>query len=150
MPYADMYENSFDVSLGMLDHEEGKTAIMATLDDMNEFNALQLDYRIFGNLTGENSDKALGVRIDYHTESGYAYACDYYWRNYKKGFTYSGWGTGEQVETSRSFGNAESGTYTVPLMQNAPDGWDGRIQITCYMVNAGKNISAVVRTNGIK
>ena len=149
MPYSDMYENSFSTSLGMLDNEKGKTAIMITLDDMNEFNALQLDYSVFGNLLGADKNKALGVRIDYHTANGYENSHDYYWRNYKNGFSYSGWGTGESAESTRSFGNAEHGVYTIPLMQNAPNGWDGRIQLTYYMVNAGANISAIFNANGI-
>ena len=150
MPYADMYENSFDVSLGMLDNETGKTALMVTLDNMSEFNALQLEYDIFGNFTGENDNKAIGVRVDYHTESGYVNSCDYYWRNYKNGFSYNGWGTGNKANTARSFSNEENGTYTIPLMQNAPDGWNGRVQLTYYMVNAGKNVSAVFSASGVK
>lgn len=149
MPYSDLYESSFDVSLGMLDHTEGKTAIMVTLDDMNQFGELQLDYNITGDFQNSGANKAIGVRIDYHTADGYTESTNYYWRNYKNGFTYSGWGTGTDVENSRSFGNAENGTYTIPLMQNAPSGWDGRIQITYYMVDAGNNTSAVIRTTGI-
>lgn len=149
MPYSDLYEGSFDVSLGMLDHTEGKTAIMVTLDDMNQFGELQLDYNIVGDFETFGANKAIGVRIDYHTENGYTESTDYYWRNYKNGFTYSGWGTGTDALNSRSFGNAENGTYTIPLMQNAPTGWDGRIQITYYLVDAGNNTSAVIRTTGI-
>ena len=150
MPYADMYENAFDASLGMLNHAIGKTAVMVTLDDMNEFGNLQLEYDVYGNLTGESAQKAIGVRIDYHTENGYENACNYYWRNYRGGFAYDGWGTGENATTLRSFGNATSGTYTLPLMQNAPSGWDGRIQITYYMVDAGKNVAATFRAKGVK
>ena len=150
MPYADMYENSFDVSLGMLDNETGKTALSVTLENMNEFDALQLQYDIFGNFMGENDNKAIGVRVDYHTESGYVNSYDYYWRNYKNGFSYNGWGTGNKADTVRSFGNEENGTYTIPLMQNAPDDWDGRVQLTYYMADAGKNISAVFSASGVK
>ena len=149
MPYADLYENSFSTSIGMLDNEQGKTAVMVTLDDMNEFNALKLDYSIFGNLSGTDENKALGVRIDYHTANGYENSHDYYWRNYKNGFSYSGWGTGTTAETTRSFGNAENGEYVIPLMQNAPNSWDGRIQLTYYMVNAGACVSAAYNTIGI-
>ena len=149
MPYSDMYENSFDVSLGMLDHSTGKTAIMVTLDDMNEFGGLELQYEVYGNLISENSTKAIGVRVDYHTPNGYTTSADYYWRNYKNGFTYKGWGTGEKASIARSFGNNENGTYTIPLMQNAPVDWDGRIQLVYYMVDAGNNVSAVLRAKGV-
>lgn len=149
MPYSDLYENSFDVSLGMLDHNDGKTAIMVTLDDMNEFGELKLDYNLYGDFKTSGNNKAIGVRIDYHTEEGYTESVDYYWRNYKNGFYYSGWGTGEAAANSKSFGNAQNGSYTIPLMQNAPSGWDGRIQITYYLVDAGNNTSAVIRTTGV-
>ena len=149
MPYSDIHENSLSTSLGMLNHEEGKTAIMLTLDDMNQFNNLKLDYSVFGNLSGADENKAIGVRIDYHTNNGYVSSYDYYWRNYKNGFTYNGWGTGEMVETSRSFGNLTNGSYTIPLMQNSPNGWDGRVQITYYMVDAGQNVSATFNLNGV-
>ncbi len=150
MPYADMHENSFNTSLGMLDHETGKTAIMVTLDDMNEFGNLLLNYNVFGNLSSEQAQKAVGVRIDYHTPNGYEKSCDYYWRNYKGGFAYSGWGTGDSADSSRSFGNTTQGSYTIPLMQNSPIGWDGRIQVTYYMANAGENISATFNLSGVK
>ena len=150
MPYADMYENSFDVSLGMLGHDEGKTAIMVTLDDMNEFGALELEYVLYGGFASSGENKAIGVRVDYHTESGYVSSNDYYWRNYKGGFSYEGWGTGKTADASRAFGSSENGTYTIPLMQNAPSGWDGRIQLTYYMAGAGENTSAVIRTSGVQ
>ncbi len=148
MPYTDIHENSFNTSIGMLDHDTGKTALMVTLDDMNEFGSLVLNYNVFGNLQSEQENKAIGVRIDYSTSKGYVKSCDYYWRNYKNGFTYSGWGTGKEVDSARSFGNNAQGTYTIPLMQNAPENWDGRIQVTYYMVNAGKNVSATFNLNG--
>ncbi len=150
MPYADMHENSFNASIGMLDHDEGKTALMVTLDDMNEFGNLLLNYNVFGNTLGDNEQKAIGIRIDYHTAKGYEKSCDYYWRNYRGGFTYSDWGTGETSDVSRSFGNATNGEFTIPLMQNSPDGWDGRIQVTYYMVNAGANVSATLNLSGVK
>ena len=150
MPYSDIYENSFDVSLGMLGHREGKTAVMVTLDDMNEFGNLSVNYNIYGDFSNSGTDKALGMRIDYHTSGGYVSAYDFYWRNYKNGFSYAGWGTGAETENCRMFGSAENGTYTVPLMQNAPSGWDGRVQITYYLADAGENTSAVIRTTGVK
>ena len=149
MPYADLYENSFDVTLGMLGHDEGKTAVMVTLDDMNDFGFLQLDYVLYGGFATSGADKAIGVRVDYHTESGYSYSTDYYWRNYKNGFSYHGWGTGRASDSTRAFGSSEAGSYQIPLIQNAPAGWDGRIQVTYYMADAGKNTSAVIRASGI-
>lgn len=149
MPYSDIYENSFDVSLGMLGHTEGKTAIMITLDNMNEFGKLKLDYNVSGKFEKSGANKALGIRIDYHTDEGYTDAYNYYWRNYKNGFTYSGWGTGTDSENNRAFGTALNDSYEIPLMQNAPSGWNGRIQITYYLVDAGENTSAVIRTSGI-
>ena len=150
MPYSDMHENSLDVTLGMLNHTEGKTAIMVTLDNMKEFNSIKLDYDLYGGFKTFGANKALGVRIDYHTANGYVSSADFYWRNYSKGFMYSGWGTGTYAETTKQFGSNESGSYTIQLMQNAPVGWDGRIQITYYMIDAGTQTTANIRTTGIK
>lgn len=147
-PYADIYENGFDISLGMWDNESGKTALMVTLDDMAQFNSLGIDYNIYGAKTGAGSDKALGVRVDYHTVGGYTSSASYYWRNYGGGFTYRGWGTGEAVQGRTFPVQGDKGTFDFPLATNAPAGWDGRIQITYFMADCGKEASAVFKTVG--
>lgn len=150
MPYSDIHENSFEVSLGMLGHETGKTAITVTLDDMKDFEKLAFDYNIYGDMSGAAKTKALGVRVDYHTSNGYITSADYYWRNFKDGFLYKGWGTGEKAAYSTGFGSDLNGTFNIPLMEKSPVGWDGRIMLTFYMKDCGKNASAVIRANGIQ
>lgn len=149
MPYSDIHENSFEVSLGMLGHKTGKTAINVTLDDMKSFEKLAFDYNIYGDMTGAGTNKGLGVRVDYHTANGYTTSANYYWRNYRGDFTYSGWGTGVECSNGTSFGSALDGHYEIELMENSPLDWDGRIMVTYYMVDCGENASAVIQTKGI-
>ena len=149
MPYTDIYENSFDVSLGMLGHAEGQTALSVTMEEMNEFAALDLDWNVWGEHASAGANKALGVRIDYHTSEGYVSSAEYCYRNYKGGFAYEGWGTGKAADGAKQFGSSENGSYQIPLMQNAPSGWDGRIQITYFMKDAGTGAAAKIRTSGV-
>ncbi len=146
MPYADIHENSFEVSLGMLNHNEGKTALMVTLDDMDKYNSLNLKYDVYGNLSSTNQNKAIGVRVDYHTPNGYTDSVNYYFRDYKNDFSYHKWGTGSKSLLQKQFATDLNGNYKLDYMSYAPSDFDGRMQLTYYMVDAGNNVSANIKT----
>lgn len=157
MPYGDIHEMSQKASLTMMNNNTGKAAVMLTYDKMNEFTNLKLNWDIW-DLGASQSNKGIGVRIDYHTSSGYTSPKYYYYGDYSTCFAYKYnqadangycWGTGTAPAASAgtSFGSALNGSYTIPLAANAPNGWDGRIQITYYMMNAGANANAVLTMN---
>jgi hypothetical protein len=129
--------------LGMVNNTTGKSGLCLTMDNMKNYSVLKLDYDIsVGENAGEN--KGLGVRVDYHTAEGYVSSSWYYFRNYKQELIYSGWGTGTQTATSncKQFGSDTSGSYNIMLSQYAPSGWDGRIQVTYSIQDAGSQTTA--------
>lgn len=155
MPYGDIYEAAQKVSLTMMNNNSGKAAVMVTYDDMNEFTTLKLDWDLW-DLGTAQSNKGIGVRIDYQTSSGYVSPKYYYYGDYNNCFYYNytqadangyTWGTGAPSVSGVSFGSALNGSYTIPLAANAPSGWNGRIQITYYMMDAGANANAVFTMN---
>ncbi|MBQ9104407.1 MAG: cellulase family glycosylhydrolase [Clostridia bacterium] len=157
MPWGDIYEVSQSVSLTMMNNNSGKAAVMVTYDDMNEFTNLKLNWDIW-DLGTAQSNKGIGVRIDYHTSSGYTSPKYYYYGNYSNCFAYKynqanangycwGTGTAPALSAGTSFGTELSGSYTIPLASSAPSGWDGRVQITYYMMDAGANANAILTMN---
>lgn len=146
MPYSDIYEDGFNVTMGMLNNQSGSTAVSVVIDKANEYALLETDWQIVGNPAGENG--SLGVRVDYHTANGYVGAEDYYYGTCSNGFFYSGWGTGEKASVSTKMSSSVKFAYNLPLSEKAPSGWDGRIKLTFYMANAGINTAANVRVCG--
>jgi hypothetical protein len=157
MPYGDMFEKSQQASLTMMNNNTGTAAVMLTYDRMNEFTNLKLDWDIW-DLGAAQNGKGLGVRIDYHTSSGYSSPRYYYYGDYSTCFAYNytqandngyRWGTGTVPASSAgtSFGTELKGSYNIPLSANAPSGWDGRIQVTYYITNAGANSNAIFKLN---
>ncbi len=174
--YSDIYETSFDISLGMWNNATGKTAINVTLDGLKgstkktvkgntlpAINNLKIKWDAYG-LNG-GSNKGFGVRVDYHTASGYTSPKYYYYGDYNNCFWYKfdasslasgntfnnySWGTNAAVATSEgtTIGTELKGEYLIPLTANAPAGWDGRIQLTYYMINCGSGAAAAIKTVG--
>lgn len=146
MPYSDIYEQGFNVTLGSLNHATGKTAVSIVLDGMNEHATLNSVWRLSNALSGTNS--GLGVRVDYHALEGYIRSESFYVGNASTDFIYSGWGTGTAVDNKTQMISNSNFNYTIPLAAKAPLGWDGRIKLTFYLTDVGANVVANVRVNG--
>ena len=161
----------------MWNNATGKTAINVTLAGLNGGTKTTVDGRLLpavNNLKIKwdayelkgGANKGLGVRVDYHTSSGYTSPKYYYYGDYNNCFYYDfdnskscasgktfydySWGTNAAVATSAgtSFGSEEKGEYLIPLKANAPANWDGRIQLTYYMINCGERAGAAIKTVG--
>ena len=158
IPNADIFEAAMKVSLSMSSYNDGQAALMLTLKDMNKFTNLELDYDVW-DLPAKRSDRGLGVRVDYHTESGYTSQKYYYYDDYSNCFYYNynkanangyTWGNGQDITSGGvSIGSGTNGTFTIPLKANAPSGWDGRVQLTYFMINGGQNANAIFTTRGV-
>ena len=145
MPYADIYEDGYSVALGMLNNQTGKTAICVTMDKMNEFTGVQMKWDVFAKQTITGTT---GVRVDFHTSEGYAYSKTYY-IGVGNGFTYKGFGTGEDANALAKMASNGKFDYTINLVNDAPSGWDGKIQMTYFMQDAGVNTAASVVCKGV-
>ncbi len=146
MPYADVYEDGYSVALGMLNKQTGKTAICITMDKMNEFTGVQMNWDVFGKqsvLSGTT-----GVRVDFHTSEGYVSSKTYY-VGLENGFTYKGFGTGLETNAFAKMSSSNKFNYTISLVNDAPSGWDGKIQMTYFMQDAGANTGASVVCKGV-
>jgi hypothetical protein len=89
-----------------------------------------------------------GVRVDFHTSEGYAYSKTYY-IGVGNGFTYKGFGTGEDANALAKMASNGKFDYTINLVNDAPSGWDGKIQMTYFMQDAGVNTAASVVCKGV-
>lgn len=143
MPYADLYEEGYSVALGMLNNQTGKTAICVTMDKMNDYSGVEMKWNLFSSSTG-----TVGVRVDFHTADGYVSSKTYY-HGQESGFTYSRFGTGKDTDAYVKMATDNNFKYTIDLVNDAPAGWDGKIQMTYFMKDAGVNNAASVVCKGI-
>jgi len=140
LPYADIFNESMNAYVGMLGQDTGEAGAAVILGNMESRKALTFDYEAWGNPTaGEES--TLGVRVDYHTANGFVQSnlltvgdFDY---NMSVPF-----GTEEAAGKCLSMGDALSGSYNFDLKQYAPEGWDGTVEISYLIRNAGAGAAA--------
>ena len=137
-PFADVFNGSFAAYLGMLDNDEGEASVAVITSGANKLGKLDFAVETYGELAaGENA--ALGVRVDYHTADGFVKSV----KITVGGFTSDPelpFGTREKADESHIFG--AGGKYSLDLNANAPENWDGIIEISYFIKNAGSGALA--------
>ena len=137
-PFADVFNGSFAAYLGMLDNDEGEASVAVITSGANKLGKLDFAVETYGELAaGENA--ALGVRVDYHTADGFVKSV----KIAVGGFTSDPelpFGTREKADESHIFG--AGGKYSLDLNANAPENWDGIIEISYFIKNAGSGALA--------
>ena len=143
-PYAYMHENSLSAYVSMANEAKGSGTMCVTMDGLENTENLNVSYETWGGeVDNTEKDVGIGFRIDYRKHDGkYANSTFYYIRNYKNEIPVSSFGTGLGAENFVSIGEELSGNFLVNLKENAPQDWDGRIQITYQIANAGKGITS--------
>ncbi len=135
--YGFMHEDSLTTLVSMADQDQGSGTICVTFDNMQDVESFKMRYETWG---GEIAAGAgLGFRIDYHTADGYVKS-HYYAVDGKQGELVTSLGTGRAADMVTSLGGTK-GEYTVNLAEDAPAGWDGRIQIIYQVNDAGKGVT---------
>lgn len=138
LPYADIFNQSMNAYVGMAGEEEGEAGVAVILGEMNKNPSLTFRYETWGELAaGESS--SLGVRVDYHTAEGFSNAVYIS----LEGFEYNmlaPFGTGRVAEQSLLFD--DSNKCTLDLKQYAPKNWDGVVEISYLIRNAGAGSTA--------
>ena len=138
MPYADIFNQSMNAYVGMAGEEEGEAGVAVILGEMNKNPSLTFRYETWGELAaGESS--SLGVRVDFHTAEGFSNAVYIS----LEGFEYNmlvPFGTGRAAEQSLLFD--DSNKCTLDLKQYAPKNWDGVVEISYLIRNAGAGSAA--------
>lgn len=139
-PFADVFNGSFNAYLGMLGSDEGEASAAVITSGANKIGKLNFSVKTYGELTpGENA--ALGVRVDYHTAEGFVKSV----RISAAGFTSEPdlpFGTCERSDENHVFG--ANGKYSLDLAANAPGNWDGIIEISYFIKNAGSGALAKI------
>ncbi len=144
-PYSDIHERSLYTVLSMNGNQTGKTAVDVTLKDMND-KTIAISYNLFGNYE-QNSDAALGFKINYETTEGYTKSVYYSFENMSSDLILP-FGTKKTADDTKTIvKNGTSGTQTVNLAAEAPSNWTGRITISYLMQNTGSDTVATFKIN---
>ncbi len=133
-PYSDIFENSLTAIMSMNDNDLGKTAMSVTLKDMAEVDELSFSVKQTGTINA-GEDAAAGIKIDYQTNDGYTKSCYYYFDNYSNDMLLP-FGTGVAADVIEQI-TVENGKFNLPVLTNAPDGWNGKIMVSYLMQNMG-------------
>lgn len=139
--FADVNLNSMSACVGAGSANEGLgSACSVTLEDMKD-ETVSIQYESVGKPSKKSSASMLGIKVDYEVSGKYVKSV-YFYLNNINGSASIPLGTEKAPDEMISMG-AGKGSYSVPLNQYAPSGWNGRVQI-CYLVNnIGINNGAV-------
>ena len=139
-PYADIFNESMNAYVGMLEEDTGEAGVSAILSGLGTRETLTFRYETWGE-PQESSSSALGVRVDYHTQNGFAKSVylPVGGRTYNMTVPF---GTEKAADECLPMGDGASGTYIFELKKNAPEDWDGMVEVSYLIRNAGKGATA--------
>lgn len=140
LPYTDVHNNSLTAYAGMADNATGESAAAVILDDMKKHTNLTFSYEIWGG--AKESEKAtIGVRVDYYTSAGFTKSV----LLTVDGFAFDmnvPFGTEHAADIKLSLGCDKKGEYTFALAENAPEDWNGIVEISYLIKDAGNGATA--------
>lgn len=140
LPYSDIYNANLNAYIGMANHDVGESGAAIILDELIQTKELTFNYECWGGTPV--SDKAtLGVRIDYHTGEGFAKSVFLSVNDFDGEFDVP-FGTEKAPNETISMGSSLNGSYSFALKQNAPKDWDGMVEISYLIKNAGAGTTA--------
>ena len=140
LPYTDIHNNSLTTYAGMVDNATGESGVAVILDGMKKHESLTFGYQVWGGATA-SENATLGVRVDYHTESGFTKAVWLPISGYEKELI-APFGTEKAADITVPLGSGNTGTFTFALQENAPENWDGIAEISYLIKDAGAGATA--------
>lgn len=140
MAYTDIHNNSLTAYAGMVNHATGESGVAVILGDMKKHETLSFSYEVWGGATA-SQNASLGVRVDYHTVDGFVKSVWLPIDGFEKGLI-APFGTEKAADKILSLGGGNKGTYSFALAENAPEAWDGIVEISYLIKDAGVGATA--------
>ena len=145
--YADFDCTTWIARLGMAQDAHGVAVVGVTAEDLPA--VLDVVMQVDGTPARLSAESLLGLRIDFHRGSGYVAGVLIH-GSYQGGpILYSAdrspffpWGTGRLPDRVECVDNLAR--FPIDLAAWAPQGWDGRAQITCVMEDTGPGTRAKI------
>lgn len=132
-PYAELHNNSLTAIVGMGNNVEGRSAVSAIIDTDNAVDSFVMSYEGWGTFL-PSSSSSLGFKIDFQTSEGYTKSVYYALSGHEADLILP---FGAKSEANEIVVMDGSGKQTVNLKAMAPSGWNGIIQITYLIKDAG-------------
>ena len=139
LPYADPHENSMTAHVGMVNNAEGKSAMSVTLDGMQQYGGMKVNYETWGNPV-RSDGSVIGLRVDYRKQDGSWQAGNLYTVGDFNFDLVTPFGSKSAAKGVVSMGGM-NGQYEISFA-DAPADWDGRIAVTYMIKDAGAGATA--------
>lgn len=140
LPFADVFNESMNVYVGMLGEDTGEAGAAVILGELESKKTLVFDYEVWGEPTA-GEDSTLGVRVDYHTTDGFKQSVLMTVGGLGFNMTVP-FGTEKPADSCVLMGNDLAGSYSFDLDKYAPEDWDGIIEVSYLIRNAGAGTAA--------
>ncbi len=145
--YADFDRTSWTARLGMAQEDQATCMVGVTADNLPP--VLAITVAVDGALRHSDDESLLGLRLDYRVDGAYTSSLLLH-GPYDGGTSLytptrsspMPWGTGRQPDHIVSVANLAR--FTVDVTALAPIGWDGRVQLTFILQNAGRGTRAKI------
>ena len=141
--YASFDRNTWTAQLGMAaeNYADAETGTVANNLPTN----LRVQFAVQGTPQHLDANSALGMRVDYATNSGYTKSVFFHGGLYDPTRTAPApWGTQRQPDQAVQVSNLSD--FTISPSTYAPTGWNGRVSISYVLQNAGAGVRAAVTT----
>ncbi len=134
LAYSDIHNLSLTALVSMADSMKGESAVSMIVDTKKEVDSLKVSYEGWGDFIATNQS-ALGFKVEYQTATGYEKSVYYTFggNNYEFILPFAGKSlSNEQIKIDNL-----NGECVVELTKNAPADWNGIVQISFVIKDAG-------------